>query len=93
MGTKGFSSDMLRNLYDAAVAQGWRPERQAKSGHAHVYCPTPGCHFRESFSLSGRGRPHEVAAKVNAMRKHGLIWKGRGGEHTAERLGPGERVT
>lgn len=81
MAKRGFTSDMLRQLYEEGVKQGWRPEDNRKSGHAYLYCPR--CPYREAFSKSGRGFPPEIGRKVTAMRRHGLVWKGRGGEHTA----------
>jgi hypothetical protein len=87
MRKRGFTSDVLRDLYRAAIRQKWRAEYGKRgSGHAYVYCPQEGCYFREAFSLSGRGWPHEIASKVGNMRKHGLMWKGRGGKHTAALL-------
>lgn len=88
MGMKrGFTSDILRSIYKEATRQGWRPEYGKGSNHAYVVCPHPECHYREAFSLSGRGLPKETGRKLSAMRRHGFVWKGRGGDHTADPLG------
>lgn len=87
MHKRGFRSDILRTMYKEAVQQGWRPEGSKRSGHVYVCCPKEDCHFREAFSMSGRGHRHELAMKLNIMRKHGFTWQGRGGTHTAQPLG------
>mgnify|MGYP001566569201 CR=1 FL=1 len=86
---QGFRSDILRDLYNAALKQGWRPDESRKSGHFYAHCPQ--CPYREAFSRTGRGYNHEAHAKINSLRKHGFVWKGKGGEHTAPL--PGNQAT
>lgn len=86
MAARGFRSDMLRSIYEAAVKQGWTPGVDGRSGHKYLHCPHGGCAYRESFTITGRCRPPERSAKLRDMRGHGFMWQGRGGKHTAPLL-------
>lgn len=87
-----FTADIIRDVYKAAVKQRWVPQPKSKSGHMYLQCPRRGCHYREAFSTTAKGKRPEVESKLRDMRSHGFIWKGRGGKHTAEplRRRPGE---
>jgi hypothetical protein len=86
MARQGFRSDQARELYEEAVRQKWRLLPMKGSGHLYLGCPRQGCFFRMAFSLSGQYRPRELNNQITLMRRHGLTWRGRGGQHTAEKL-------
>lgn len=89
---RAFSSDMYRNVYKEAVRQGWVPQHKGRSPHAYLLCPHPGCHYRQAFSTTGRSHKCEFQNHIAGMRKHGFVWQGRGGEHTAEPLQTPKKV-
>lgn len=78
-----FRSDIYRDIYNAAVEQGWQPERGKRASHAYLKCPHKGCYYREAFSLSSRSVGVESRHKIADMRKHGFEWQGRKVGHTA----------
>jgi len=89
---KGFTSDQLGSIFTEAVRQGWTPDEKRKSGHAYITCPHPECHHREVFSRTCNAAMHKLQNKISAMRKHGFVWQGRGGEHVAPLFGRREET-
>lgn len=86
MARRSFRSDQARDLYNEAVKQGWRPLAIGGGGHASVSCPRRGCAFQVVFSTSGKYWPRELNNQITLMRRHGLVWQGRGGAHTADKF-------
>lgn len=70
-------SDRLRKVIKAAVSQGFVPE----SGGSHPALVCPVCGHREIYTASGKQHEHEIKKKIVRLRKHGLIFEGRGGDH------------
>jgi hypothetical protein len=68
---------LLRRLITAAVRQGWQSSTGGK--HPMVICPV--CKHEEIYTKSGRQHEHEIKKKIARMRKHGVIFDGRGGIH------------
>lgn len=93
MARRSFRSDQARDLYNEAVQQGWRPLSVGGSGHVYIGCPRWGCFFQVTFSGSGLYRPRELNNQICLMRRHGLTWRGRGGQHTAEKFNRKRKVT
>lgn len=77
-----FRSDILRDVFQEGVRQGFRPSHRRGASHSYLECPV--CGYREAFSVTGRMRQHELHNKLTALRRHGFRWQGRGGEHTAQ---------
>lgn len=84
---RGFRSDQAKVLYDEAIRQGWWPPKdKGKSGHFFLRCPARRCAFEVPFSTTGKYNPRELKNQIAIMRRHGMVWQGRGGEHVAPRL-------
>ncbi len=75
--TGSFRSDFLRDLVKAAVRQGFGVDRSGN--HPSLVCPV--CGHREVITSTGKQAFHESRNKATRLRRHGLIWKGRGGQH------------
>lgn len=67
-------SDRLRKLITAAVDQNWGHEIGGK--HPVIICPT--CGHREIYTATGRQHVHEIKKKISRLRRHGVIFEGRG---------------
>jgi hypothetical protein len=84
---RGFRSDQVAAVYDEALRQRWQiPDFQPGSGHMFLRCPKRGCSFLVAFSTTGRYHHHELNNQVALMRRHGFVWRGRGGQHAAPKL-------
>jgi hypothetical protein len=70
-------SDVLRRLIDCALKQGW----QHKIGGAHPMIVCPICGHREIYTMTGKQHEHEIKKKIARLRKHGVLFNGRGGIH------------
>lgn len=70
-------SDRLRQIVSAAVDQGFTVEHGTR--HPALICPVCGHH--EIITTSGRQLHHEIRNKISRLRRHGLVFEGRGGEH------------
>lgn len=82
-----FRSKTLKEVYREAIRQGFTPLEQNGEGHFCLRCPAKGCGYTHTFSGSMTDTHRQKALNAIAvMRRHGFIWKGRGGEHTAPRL-------
>lgn len=68
---------MLRRLITAALKQGWG--HRTGGAHPMVICPV--CGHEEIYTPSGRQHEHEIKKKIARLRKHGMIFDGRGGIH------------
>jgi len=77
MGQPKVRSDKLRKLIMTAVRQGWRSD--LCGNHPSIVCPV--CGHREIYTTSGRMHTHEIKKKIARLRRHGLIFDGRGGIH------------
>lgn len=78
---RGFRSDFLRDLVKAAVSQKFEFDNGGR--HPALVCPV--CGHREVITKTGRQTFHESRNKAARLRRHGLLWEGRGGEHVAEK--------
>lgn len=76
-GLQGIRSDYLRALAREAVRQGWSIEWGKR--HPELVCPV--CGHRETITCTGKQQLHESRNKATRLRRHGLLWKGRGGVH------------
>lgn len=82
-----FRSKNFREIYLEAIDQGFEGGRQQGSGHYYLRCPKKGCGYTHTFSASvSDSHAEKVHNFVTSMRRHGFVWEGRGGEHTAPRL-------
>jgi hypothetical protein len=75
-----FRSDQLRAIYREAIEQRFTSGFHG-SQHVFVECPQPECEHREILTTTGRAYEHELKKKICRLRKHGFVWKGRGGQH------------
>jgi hypothetical protein len=82
----GFRSDFLREITREAVKQGFTLDTTGR--HPALICPV--CGHSEIITGSGQQRFHESRNKAARLRRHGLVWKGRGGQH-AEVQGTDQR--
>jgi hypothetical protein len=73
-------SDLLRAVVAEAVKQSF--ELDWSGNHPALICPV--CKHREVITATGKQSFHESRNKVCRLRRHGLMWKGRGGEHVAK---------
>jgi len=79
---QGIRHKGLRKVAKAAREQGF--ELGATRGD-HVYLRCPTCLERLTFSMTVSESHERVVPKfVCRLRQHGLVYDGRGGEHTAE---------
>lgn len=79
----GFSSDILRNIYNSAVKQGFKPLPYTNNGHIYLACPHPRCVSPNiAFSITGRGYHHEVQNQLAQLRRHAFNWR-RTAKHTS----------
>lgn len=78
-----FRSTDMRKLYKEAVAQGFRPIHGPRAPHVYLLCPHPDCHYRQTLSTTDTGVVRNLKNYIADLRRHGLIWQGRGGKHTA----------
>lgn len=78
-GIAGIRSDFLREIAKAAITQDFTLEWGGK--HPVLICPV--CGHRETITASGKQSHHESRNKASRLRRHGLMWKGRGGTHVA----------
>jgi predicted RNA-binding Zn-ribbon protein involved in translation (DUF1610 family) len=76
----GFRSADLRQVVRAAVDQDWELVNGGK--HPALVCPV--CGHQEIVTKSGCQRQHEFKSKIGRLRKHGFVWKGQGGNHSAQ---------
>ena len=74
---RGIRSDFLRAVVKAAVSQDFTIDHGGK--HPALVCPVCGHH--ETITTTGQQRHHEAKSKITRLRKHGLVWKGQGGQH------------
>jgi hypothetical protein len=74
---RGIRSDKLRRLISAALSQGW--QHDIGGSHPRVVCPV--CGHREVYTASGRQHEHEIKKKIARLRRHGVLFDGRGGQH------------
>jgi hypothetical protein len=80
MGSRGIRSDFLREIVKAAIKQGFRMDWGGN--HPALICPV--CGHREVITMTGKQTFHESRNKATRLRRHGLMWKGRGGQHVTE---------
>jgi hypothetical protein len=73
-------SDFLRDLVKTAVKQDFLFDPGGK--HPVLVCPV--CGHRETITATGKQKFHESRNKAARLRRHGLIWQGRGGKHVGE---------
>ena len=82
-----FRSKTLGEVYKEAIRQGFIPLEQNGEGHLRLRCPARGCGYTHTLSGSMTDAHKQKALNTIAvMRRHGFVWKGRGGQHTAPRL-------
>jgi hypothetical protein len=81
MSSYGFRSDLLRRLVDAAEEQKVFELDRSRGKHPALVCLT--CGYREIVSNTARLMDHEGKNKIGRLRRHGLLWQGRGGTHNA----------
>lgn len=79
-GLAGIRSDFLRAITREAIKQGFRLDWTGR--HPALICPV--CKHPEIITGSGKQTFHESRSKATRLRRHGLLWQGRGGEHVAE---------
>ncbi|WP_405824371.1 hypothetical protein OG705_29565 [Streptomyces sp. NBC_00838] len=78
----GIRDGRLRGLARTAAKQDFELG-PTKNRHAYLRCPT--CSTRITFSKTASGTSPRVYLNIlTRLRKHGLAYEGRGGEHTAE---------
>ncbi|MFF2941231.1 hypothetical protein ACFVSQ_15460 [Streptomyces niveus] len=79
---KGIRDGRLREMARAATKQDFELGLTANR-HAYLRCPT--CSTRITFSKTASGGSSRVSLNIlTRLRKHGLAYEGRGGEHTAQ---------
>lgn len=78
----GFTSDQLAALFREARRQGFIELPLSKNGHAYLRCRR--CPVRFSFTTTGNGSGRVFQNQVADLRRHGLLWQGRGGTHRAD---------
>lgn len=78
-GVASIRSDFLRSIVKAAIEQGFTLEWGGK--HPALICPV--CGHPEIITTTGKQAFHESRNKACRLRRHGLLWKGRGGQHVA----------
>lgn len=76
----GIRSDFLREIVKTATQQGFELEKGGK--HPALVCPV--CGHREVITATGKQNFHESRSKASRLRRHGLVWQGRGGKHVEE---------
>lgn len=82
-----FRSKTFRKIYLEGINQGFEGGYQQGSKHYYLRCPKKDCGFACTFSSTvSDAHPEKVRNFVAEMRRHGFVWEGRGGEHTAPRL-------
>lgn len=82
-----FRSKVLSEVYEEAIRQKFKPSYQQGSGHFCLTCPARGCGYTHTLSTTmGDAYKQKTLNLITEMRRHGFVWQGRGGEHTAPRL-------
>ncbi len=82
-----FRSKTMREIFRQASEQNFEPGFQDGSGHFSLRCKKKGCGYTQSLSSTmDDGNPQRIQNVVAGLRRHGFVWEGRGGEHTAPLL-------
>lgn len=79
---KGIRNGRLRDLAKTAQKQHFE---LGQTRHDHLYLQCPTCAHPTTFSKTVSDHDkHAYLEVLNRLRKHGLTYNGRGGEHTAD---------
>ena len=83
-GNRGIRSGTIARIYAEGIRQGFEHGIHRGSSHYFLRCKEPGCDFMQALSATQRdGDRRKVQNIITQMRRHGFVWQGRGGEHTA----------
>lgn len=84
-----FKSKIFQRLYKEALRQGFTEHfPEGRNSHIVLVCPKRGCGAQVQLSTTlSDGAPFKQHNIITKMRRHGLLWEGRGGKHTAPSFG------
>jgi hypothetical protein len=87
MSNRGIRSKTIARIYETGKDQGFEGGFHRGSSHYYLRCLEPGCNFMQTLSSTQNdGNSQKTLNIITQLRRHGFVWQGRGGEHTAALL-------